>query len=825
MDRSQILVVEDDPINAQTIKQDLVGLGYAVPRIAHSGPEAIARAHELQPALLLMDIDLGGEMDGVTVASIINKTLDIPTVYLTALHEEGLLERIPGTSAYGVLSKPIDDDTLHSTIELALRKHRQHQARSTSIARLEVRYQALIEAAPDAMVFTNREGVIQLLNQQAVRMFGYPVKELIGQPVESLMPDSQRHAHIHLRQKYTDQPVAMAMGEGMDRLGLRKDGSTFPLEIKLSPIHSDDDLMIAASIRDVSQQKAVQESLRLSRQRYQIMYDNNPLMLFTIDRRGTLLSVNAYGAQQLGYRADELTGRNIASLVSPGEAEVCMDFLRTCFEQDQDTPHSINLCKVRKNGEIIRARETARLITSAQGAPELLIVCEDITQTYQLSRKLAFQASHDSLTDLINRREFEQRLHNCLQPERMRDTTHAMAYLDLDQFKVINDTCGHIAGDELLRQIAQVLKHGLRRHDSLARLGGDEFALLLEDCSLEQARKVVENIRKRINEHPFSWEGKLFRVGVSIGLVSIDQAGGAYVQVLQNADAACYTAKDLGRNRVHVFHEQNETLTLRHGEMQWVSRIHQALVQDQFELYAQRIQPLVGGENDGRQHYEILLRLRQDGQAIPPGCFLGAAERYGITPKIDRWVIRHCFRQLMQEPSHLQELELCAINLSGHSLNDEEFLAFIDEQFDSTGVPREKICFEITETAAVGNLGNAVNFIQHLKGSGCSFALDDFGSGLSSFGYLKSLPVDYLKIDGQFIQDITTDPIDMAMVKSINEVGHVMGKQTIAEFVEDDQTKELLTAVGVDYAQGYALHRPEPLRGIIDASEQSDMQP
>ncbi len=729
--------------------------------------------------------------------------------------EDQLPADFPGERVYGVLHKPVNDETLHATLELALERHRRERARERAMAELDHRYHLLLESAPDAMVFCDEQGIMRMVNQQTLRMFGYAREELIGQRVEILMPEKMRHAHTHLRHQYGENPVPMPMGEGMDRYGRRKDGGEFPIEINLSPICSGDGLLVAAAIRDVSQHHALKAELRASRRRFQLMYDNNPLMLFTVDARGTLLSVNDYGARQLGYGPEELCGRNISSLVPATDAEACMEFLRDCFQQDNGAPHSITLAKRRKDGQLIRVRETARLLPSEGERPELLLVCEDITRSFHLSRKLAYQASHDDLTGLINRREFEQRLKRVLQPQRLAQTQHAVAYLDLDQFKIVNDTCGHLAGDELLRQITRVLKRGLRRLDSLARLGGDEFAILLEDCDLAQATRVLENLRRRISDYRFVWEGKTFRIGVSIGLVPITSDSDGPMTLLRHADTACYMAKEQGRDRIHSFHQEDKGLARRHGEMQWVNRIHEALEQDRFELHVQHIHPLFSREPGAGLHYELLLRLRQDDGLIPPGSFLGAAERYGITPKIDRWVIRHYFGLLDRHPEHRERLGHCAINLSGHSLNDELFLDFVEEQFSRHQVPPERICFEITETATVGNLDRAVAFIQRLKGLGCAFALDDFGSGLSSFGYLKNLPVDYLKIDGQFIRDLCRDPVDRAMVKSINEVGHVMGMQTIAEFVEDDATREVLSGIGVDYAQGYGLHRPESLRGLI----------
>jgi EAL domain-containing protein (putative c-di-GMP-specific phosphodiesterase class I) len=336
----------------------------------------------------------------------------------------------------------------------------------------------------------------------------------------------------------------------------------------------------------------------------------------------------------------------------------------------------------------------------------------------------------------------------------------------------------------------------------------------MEHCTLNDANRVVDSILTAINDYQFSWEEKSFKVGASIGLVPITETTGSVTTLLQDADAACYVAKDEGRNRAHVHHQNDGELAKRHGEMQWVSRINQALENDQFVLYAQVIEPLY---EDGVEHHELLLRMiDEDGSTIPPGAFLPAAERYNLISHLDRWIVDHAFQALEEHPLFLERVHSISVNLSGASLADESFLEFIQDHFAKSGFPASKICFEITETAAISNLNRAMKFISTLNALGCRFALDDFGSGLSSFAYLKNLPVDYLKIDGMFVKDIIDDPIDHAMVKSINEIGQVMGMQTIAEFVENDEIKDMLKNIGVDYAQGFGIGKPMPFEQILE---------
>jgi len=398
---------------------------------------------------------------------------------------------------------------------------------------------------------------------------------------------------------------------------------------------------------------------------------------------------------------------------------------------------------------------------------------------------------------------------------------HVLCYLDLDQFKVINDTCGHVAGDELLRQLARLLPREIRKRDTIARLGGDEFGVLMEHCSVEQADRVAESLRQAVEDFRFRWEDKLFRIGVSIGLVPITESSSSMHDLLGLADRVCYQAKDAGRNRIVIFREDDRQFNQRSGEMQWVARIHEALEHNQFQLYYQSIKALDEGPETG-WHCELLLRLLDhSGNLIAPGLFLPAAERYNLSTDIDRWVIVEAFNWLIGLPL-AKHPEVCIINFSGHSLSDEQFLTFICQQLDRLDPTTGKICFEITETAAITNLSSASQFIQTLKQRGCLFSLDDFGSGLSSFGYLKNLPVDFLKIDGIFVKGIVDDPIDFAMVKSIHEIGRVMGKKTIAEFVENEGILAKLREIGVDYVQGYGIAMPEPLPATAPPPQQQE---
>ncbi len=431
------------------------------------------------------------------------------------------------------------------------------------------------------------------------------------------------------------------------------------------------------------------------------------------------------------------------------------------------------------------------------------------------TEQLSYQASHDVLTGLINRREFETRLERALQAARQHGNVHALFFLDLDQFKIVNDTCGHNAGDELLRQIAHQLRQKIRERDTLARIGGDEFTVLLENCHLDDAVEVAQELRQAVQNFRFAWEEKVFAIGASIGIVMITQASETSAILLSQADSACYTAKDLGRNRIYVFNEDDKARLARVGTMEWITRITHAFQEDRFLLYCQSILPLHGAKEGEPYLHEILLRMRgEDGELIQPMAFIPSAERSNQMQAIDRWVIRQSLMTLRKVRDNRQGAgaeTMFSINLSGASLCDEQFSVFLEEQLSELDIAPRSVCFEVTETAAISNLEHAGKLMTHFKRRGCRFVLDDFGAGLSSFNYLKHLPVDGIKIDGAFVRGMAVNRIDHAMVESINNIGHAMGLSTTAEFVEDDAIMRKLVDLGVDYAQGNWVQRPRLL--------------
>lgn len=687
----KILIVEDEIIVGEDIKDNLEELGYIITAIADSGEQAIQEAAITHPDLVLMDIRLKGKMDGVQASETIWNNFKIPIVYLTANSDISTIQRAKNTKPFGYVTKPFRERELHAAIEIALHRHQLEK----KLKEREQWLETILTSLGDAVIATDDKSCITLLNPVAEVLTGWKQADAFGKNATEVF----NIVHAQTRSE-VDITIAKALQTGVVGLPehtilVNRHNIEIPIDYSAAPIKNDEDEVKGAVIvfRDITDRKLAEEALRQSEQR------------------------------------------------------------------------------------------------------------------------LVWQASHDPLTGLANRHEFEQRLVDALLRSAMHDQTHSLCYLDLDRFKIVNDTCGHAAGDELLRQVTALLRVQVRTADTVARLGGDEFGILLNNCPIQQALRIANSLRQKLEEFRFAWQDKIFTIGLSIGVVGIDANTTDLASVLNAADVACYTAKNTGRNRVHIYQADDRLLANAYGQMQWISKLHTALENDSFCLYCQPIISLSSTESN-LEHYEILLRLQDEtGALVPPMAFIPAAERYGIMHLIDRWVIRTLFTHLGQHYQNIgEDGDFCiyAVNLSGASINDDQFMDFLHEQFSLHQIPPQAICFEITETIAITNLNNASKLIRELKNLGCSFALDDFGSGMSSFAYLKNLPVDYLKIDGNFVREIVEVPTDLALTEAINQIGHIMGLKTIAEFVENDAILQKITELGVDYAQGYGIARPRP---------------
>jgi diguanylate cyclase (GGDEF)-like protein/PAS domain S-box-containing protein len=672
-------------------------------------------------------------------------------------------------------------------------------------------YSGIVSTTDDFMSLIDSHYIYRAVNQSYCAQFNKTMSDIVDHSVEALHePDTFQVLKRHL-------DTALHEGRATIAEFWREfpDGSMHFIQGKHNPYYDSEKNIIGVTVvaRDITELKQAQDALANSQQRLQSLYDDTPSMFFTLGKDRTVKSVNAYGARQLGYQIDDLIGKPIHDLFYPDDHHQLDSAINSCFT-DLDSIQHWELRKKHKNGTTLWVKETARLVQDQAQNDQLFIVSEDISERHKLSQKLSYQASHDGLTGLINRHEFERRTQQLLDTVIDDDALHVMCYLDLDQFKIINDSCGHLAGDTLLKNISSLLNLKIRKGDILARLGGDEFGILMTHCSIEQAKKIADSVRQLIQDFNFVWQEKTYAIGVSIGIVTIDKNTDSITTIMGTVDAACYAAKDAGRNRIVVYNETDQELNQRRGDMNWVRRIQEAIDQNKFCLYSQKIVD-VNPNSTSKPSYELLIRLREDdGEIIPPNAFLPAAERYNLATKIDQWVIQNSFDWLVSLGPQIDDFKYCTINLSGNSLDDADFLEFVSFQIQQSKIPGNKICFEITETAAISNLAGAIKFIAELSKRGCFFALDDFGSGVSSFGYLKNLAVDFIKIDGGFVKDMAADAIDYAMVKSINDIAQVMGKKTIAEYVENDAIMACLKEIEVDYAQGYGIEKPQPIHEI-----------
>jgi diguanylate cyclase (GGDEF)-like protein/PAS domain S-box-containing protein len=575
-------------------------------------------------------------------------------------------------------------------------------------------------------------------------------------------------------------------------------------------------LEIVGSWQDITERKLMEQALFNEKELAQNVLQSIGDAVITTDACGYIQYLNPVAEQITEWRAEQSKRLSL------------FDVLRIDRHGDK-RPLTSLVATVKSSGKILTLPQ-ASILLSRSGREHTIdgsiapirdrdnqivgtvVVFRDITQHHALARKLSWQASHDFLTGLTNRREFEQQLAEAITSAKERGQRHTLCYLDLDRFRIVNDTCGHAAGDELLRQISVLIRRRLRASDAFARIGGDEFGIILYECELSQSTGILNHLLSLIQGFRFVWQNNSFSLGASMGLVSIDPDSGDINSILGAADAACYAAKDGGRNRFHLYQSDDLELAKQRGERQWVTRIQQALEDNRFHLYKQDIVP-VASSSSAKVHYEILLRMvSETGEILSPMAFIPAAERYSLMQSLDRWVIANFFANYANLPDVRAKSDcIYAINLSGLSVNDEQFLYFLQEQFTVHEISPSNICFEITETAAIANLTRAAALIEEIRSLGCSFALDDFGSGMSSFTYLKNLPVDYVKIDGSFIKNMIDDPIDRTFVECINKIGHEIGMQTIAEFVENESILSYLNELGIDYAQGYAIGKPSPL--------------
>lgn len=702
---------------------------------------------------------------------------------------------------------------LQQTNHQVFKLNQQLQAENQERQHAEERFKRLSEASSEAVII-HHEGTIIDTNERMSEMSGYSSDELIGMNLTNLVQPESVDSLVERIRKPSGRPFQLN--------AKTKDNRMFPVEVRGKYVPFANGLFRVVLVKDMTEQIETEKALKDEKERALVTLESIGDGVVTTDAEGVINYINPVTEELSGWYKTEAIGHylsDILRLKNQLSGEVITDPVSKClmYEQKINLNGEINLQGTRNNNQYSIEVTISPIREDRHNVIGTVLVFHDVTVLHNMAQQMTHQATHDALTGLINRQEFEHRLLKMIESSRKGNQMHAMCYLDLDEFKVVNDTSGHAAGDKLLQDLSGKLLENVRDTDTLARLGGDEFGVLLESCPIDKAIEIAEDLRKTVKDYRLSWDDHVYEVGVSIGLVPVNEASGELTDVLKAADSACYIAKDHGRNRVHVFEKDDAELAMHHGAMRWMQKIQKALSRNDFRLFYQPIQAS-GGYTSDVWHGEILLRmLKSSGQLISPQMFIPAAERYHLMVDIDRWVVKHALADLNTLISTLNVNSfLCSINLSGQSLSDQHFLEFLISEISCSGLEPELLCFEITETAAIANIDHAQRFINVLRGMGCQFSLDDFGSGLSSFTYLKRLPVDYLKIDGSFVRNICHDKTDLAMVKSINQVGKVMGVKTIAEFVENEEIAILLREIGVDYLQGYGIGKPMPL---ADASE------
>jgi diguanylate cyclase (GGDEF)-like protein/PAS domain S-box-containing protein len=674
----------------------------------------------------------------------------------------------------------------------------------------EAKFRGLFESIAEGVYQSSRDGRLLSVNPAFVAMMGYDkAEELYAlSSAAALYWDPSDRAEFVRR---IEAEGGMRDAEFRMR---RRDGQQLVILENSRPMRDAGGLILGyeGTIVDITARKRAEQAVLAEKERAQVTLQSIGDAVIATDAEGRIEYLNPVAESLTAWSLAEARGQPLGAvlkLVNELTREPIANSLAGALGRGGGGAANDHTVLITRAGNEVAIQESAAPISDRAGRViGAVVVFHDVTRERRLKRALAYQASHDALTGLINRREFDNRLHAALLSAQRGEDAYALLYIDLDQFKVVNDTCGHQAGDRLLRDVTGLLQTRVRATDTIARLGGDEFGVLLEGCTMEQATRIAEGIRQAIRDFRFVWGSSTLSVGASIGIVQIRAETENVTSVMSAADIACYAAKDAGRNRIHVY--EADGVDNRHREMQWVSRVTRAVEEDRFELFFQPIVPLASAAT-GPAFHELTVRLRDDdGALVPPSEFIPAAERYNVMPVIDRWVVRHALELLKARQKGGAPLPLLAVNLSGTSLNDQSFVDFVLQSVTDPGIA-SALCFEITETAAVMSLSNARYLMSELKTRGCKFSLDDFGTGLSSFVYLKTLPVDFLKIDGQFISHVAQDAVNRSMVEAISRVGRALGIATVAECVETAAVLEELKRIGVDFAQGFHLARPAPL--------------
>jgi diguanylate cyclase (GGDEF)-like protein/PAS domain S-box-containing protein len=685
------------------------------------------------------------------------------------------------------------------------------ERRGADLQGREQLFQRLVETVHYA-VLVHRERIL-FANSRFLALLGLSAADVVGRHLSDFVgPEYVELVNNNLRRRLDGEPAAERYE--VELIGAH--GEVTRVELSSALIDSDGEAALLLTALEMLPEASTPPS-GSARPRAVATLDAMGESVVTVDADGRIDYINTAAEALLGQRLDQVVGKSfpeVASLVDEADRRSLGDPVRMALVAGGRVTMGRRAVLVPANGGTERSVElsVSPLKSETGEATGLVLVLHDTSELRGLTRQMTYQASHDALTGLVNRREFERRLQEALESAQTGDTAHALCYLDLDRFKVVNDTCGHTAGDNMLREVASIVKEAVRDSDTAGRLGGDEFALLLVGCPLEKARQIADDVVRSVNDFRFVWKDKIFNIGVSIGIVEIGRGGGAIEDLMNSADSACYVAKKQGGVHVHVYSAREEANARHSGEIHWLQKLQGALRDNKFELY---FQPIVHAQLGGVRGPAIEVFVRMEGEngqpAAPPADFIRAAERYRLMPYVDRWVVQTVLSALGRGGLRVPVGRSVAINVAGQTLGDSEFLEFVVDCFDHTGANPGDICFEVTESSVVANLDHARRFIAVLHGMGCEFALDDFGSGLSSFSTLKTLPIDYLKIDGSFIRNLAEDTVNQAMVAAMIELSRSLNFRVVAEQVEDQLSLDAVKRMGIDFVQGFVIARPQPL--------------
>jgi len=654
---------------------------------------------------------------------------------------------------------------------------------------------------------------ILLANESAASLIGLESHQLIGRDVVDLVRPAYRAL---FRNTMAKRLAGESAPRRLEIQLINGNEAGLWVEAQSSSIEFHGHPAILTVARDVSHRKSLEVSLSRSKKQAQFTLESIAEGVITTDNDGKVDYMNRAAESLTGTNRDDAAGHRIGelfSLVDDADRRPLGDPVERCLAMRRRVNMGRRAVMVTADGEHEHSVEITASPIRGPGSSVsgTVVVFHDVGELRGLTQRMSYQASHDPLTGLINRREFERRLDEAMDDAHAEEAVHMLFYMDLDRFKAVNDSCGHQAGDNMLREVANLIKEQVRDSDFVGRLGGDEFGALLIGCPIDKARQLAADICTAIADYRFVWKDKIFNIGISIGLVEISHVSGTLKDVMNAADSACYVAKQEGRGKVHVYSARDEAVARERGEIQWLRRLQTALHEDKFELAVQPIIAMSGGVDSGPA-FEVLIRLPDGtGRQADTAEFLRPAERYQLMPQIDRWVINAALTALSSGEIKIATGRSCALNLSGQTLGDESFLSFVVEALDRTGVAPSSICFEVTEKAILSNVQHAQRFIEVLHGIGCEFSLDDFGSGMGSFSSLKHLPIDYLKIDGTYTRNLQADEVNQEMVLAMIKLARTMEFRIVAEEVEHQEDFDWLRGVGVDFVQGHFVEPPAPL--------------